>query len=403
MTWPVVLSLLSLAYWIWAIADTLHSRKWMLRLPRQAAAPFGAGNRWAEDAGKTPLVSVIVAAKEEEDSITDTVKHLLDQNYPRLEIIAVNDRSQDATGRKLDELRRWSEGRKELPVPLRVIHVTRLPDGWLGKNHALYQGYLQARGSLLLFTDADITFSPDAVSAAVRYLQETKADHLTLAPRMVTKGFWLQAFVRYFFFTLSLYVRPWRANDDLQDRTGMGIGAFNLLTRQAYERIGTHRAIARRPDDDLQLGMLVKRHRLRQRLATAPDHLAVEWYPGMKEAIRGLEKNLFSGFGYSVLKAGAGIAGQLLVFIYPWIGLFASQGWPAVAYALCALMMLAAYMLHTRAMLGRPASELAVLPLSALLLTWIVIRSVWLTLRQGGIYWRGTFYPLRELKRLQEP
>ncbi|WP_213055581.1 glycosyltransferase, partial [Escherichia coli] len=140
----------------------------MFKLPRYAGHPTipAQPKRSADKQAPSlpPLVSIIIAAKEEESTIADTVKHLLDQTYPRIEIIAVNDRSRDSTGRKLDELRRWSENRGDLHIPVRIIHITSLPSGWIGKNHALYQGYAQARGKYLLFTDADVKFAPNTVS-----------------------------------------------------------------------------------------------------------------------------------------------------------------------------------------------------------------------------------------------
>ncbi len=304
------LALAALGYWLFMLLDVLRARRWMFKLPRYAGHPTipAQPKRSADKQAPSlpPLVSIIIAAKEEESTIADTVKHLLDQTYPRIEIIAVNDRSRDSTGRKLDELRRWSENRGDLHIPVRIIHITSLPSGWIGKNHALYQGYAQARGKYLLFTDADVKFAPNTVSDAVHYLQEEQADHLTLAPRMRMRGFWLKAFVQYFFFTLGLYVRPWRSNDDFQHKHGMGIGAFNLITRHAYERIGTHKALAMRPDDDLQLGRLVKRARLRQRLASGADHIEVEWYATLHDAVRGLEKKFIFRLRLPFVESGAG-------------------------------------------------------------------------------------------------
>ncbi|SDE37211.1 Glycosyltransferase, catalytic subunit of cellulose synthase and poly-beta-1,6-N-acetylglucosamine synthase [Paenibacillus sp. UNCCL117] len=410
------LSLFALGYWIFMLVDTLRAQRLMFTLPhdegntviqtavrRQAAA----ADRTQGLAGKQalfdyPLVSIIIAAKEEESTIADTVKHLLGQTYPRIEIIAVNDRSQDGTGHKLDELRSWSEKREGIRVPLRIIHITSLPAGWIGKNHALYQGYTQARGKYLLFTDADVRFSPEAVSDAVAYLQQERADHLTLAPRMRTSGFWLKAFVHYFFFTLSLYVRPWRSNDDLQHRHGMGIGAFNLMTRRAYEAIGTHREFAMRPDDDLELGRRVKRRRLRQRLASGADHIEVEWYRDLNEAVKGLEKNLFSGFGYKVSIAALGILGQLLLFFLPLVAWAWAPGWAAWCFGASAVLMLIVYLKLIRSITGGGGRELIGLPVTILLLVYVVGRSVGLTLRQGGIYWRGTFYSLKELRSMRD-
>ncbi|MDF2958430.1 MAG: nucleotide-diphospho-sugar transferase [Paenibacillus sp.] len=407
-----LLAIFTLSYWIGMLRDTYRARGLMLRLPHTVKAESRsesvpdpaltgkASQQRIKAAPELPLVSVIIAAKEEEASIAETVKHLLNQSYPRLEIIAVNDRSQDSTGRKLEELRKWSEGRQNLPVPLRIIHVTSLPAGWLGKNHALFQGYQQARGQFILFTDADVLFQPDTVSDAVHYMKEHSVDHLTLAPEMIVRGFWLRAFVQYFFFAFSLYIRPWRANIDSQHKHGMGVGAFNMMTRQAYERIGTHKAFALRPDDDLQLGIRVKQAGLRQRLASGRDHIAVEWYRSLGEAVRGLEKNVFSGFQYRLSFAALGVLGQLLMFFFPFAAIFILSGWPVWLYVCSIVILLTVYLQLIRFLTGHNGKEALVLPVTVCLLCYIVVRSVWLTVKQGGIYWRGTFYSLDELKKM---
>ncbi|MCR8635255.1 glycosyltransferase [Paenibacillus radicis (ex Xue et al. 2023)] len=409
-----LLAIFTISYWLYMLWDTYRARELMLHLPHnkedQEDDKALASNvvlinkarqqRQAKAGHELPLVSVIIAAKEEEASISETVKHLLNQTYPRLEIIAVNDRSQDDTGRKLEELRKWSEGRQSIPVPLRIIHVTSLPAGWIGKNHALYQGYQQARGQYVLFTDADVLFQPAAIADAVHYMKENNVDHLTLAPDMIVRSFWLRAFVQYFFFTFSLYIRPWRANIDSQHKHGMGIGAFNMMTRTAYERIGTHKAFALRPDDDLQLGIRVKQAGLRQRLASGREHIAVEWYSSLGEAVRGLEKNLFSGFHYRISLALLGVLGQLLMFFFPFLAIFLLDGWPLWLYTGAILILLVLYLRLIRYLIGHNGKEVIVLPLTVCLLCYIIIRSVWLTVRQGGIYWRGTFYPLDELKKM---
>ncbi|WP_028550100.1 glycosyltransferase [Paenibacillus sp. UNC451MF] len=406
---PIIklLAIITFIYWIIMLWDTLQARKRMLSLPHAPPDAFAASSGHklkpnpAMNQQELPLVSVVIAAKEEEASIVETVKHLLHQTYSRLEIIAVNDRSQDGTGRKLEELRKWSEGKENISIHLKIIHVTTLPAGWLGKNHALYQGYMQARGQYVLFTDADVLFQPNTIADAVHYMKANEVDHLTLAPNMIVNGFWLRAFVMYFFFTLSLYVRPWRSNIDSQHKHGMGIGAFNLLTRHAYEKIGTHEAFALRPDDDLVLGKRVKQAMLRQRLASGREHIAVEWYKSLGEAVRGLEKNLFSGFQYKLSLAFIGVLGQLIMFLFPFIALFIAGGWASWIYGLSILIMLFVYFRLVHSLTGIGGTEVLVFPLTVGLLCYIVVRSVWLTLRQDGIHWRGTYYSLNELRKMR--
>jgi glycosyltransferase involved in cell wall biosynthesis len=383
------LSLLIGLWWLWTFARGLRGLSLIPLLPDSVPG----------ESAEQPLVSVIVAAKEEEATIGTTVRHLLEQDYGRYELIVVNDRSSDGTGIKLDELKRWARDKADVKVPLRIIHITRLPEGWLGKNHALYQGYLQARGQYLLFTDADIRFQPGALRKAMDYIRSEQADHLTLCPHMYARGIALRSFVHFFLYALTLFLRLWRANDDRQTRFGVGIGAFNLIRRRAYEAIGTHRAFAMRPDDDLQLGGRVKQSGFRQRFAIGYRELAVEWYPSLREAVRGLEKNLFSGFNYRIGPAICAIAALLAVFLFPVAAIWFPWGWAPCLHGLALFLAGLLYVLHVRRMSPERGNEVILLPLAALLLGWTALRSVFLALGRGGIYWRGTFYPLRELRQ----
>lgn len=392
MSIATLLAMIILLYWLAMLADGWRGLSTMRELPE--ADPQIKDN-------SLPLVSVILTAKEEEASIRETVRHLLGQTYPRLEIIAINDRSQDRTGARLDELRRWSGGKQEIPVPLRVIHISNLPQGWIGKNHALYQGYLLARGQLLLFTDADVRFRPNAIAHAVAYAQQQQIDHLTLAPAMRSGSFALRGFVHFFMFSLLLFVRPWRANDDNQRRHGMGIGAFNLVRRSAYEAIGTHAALRMRADDDLELGNRLKRAGFRQRMLSGKRLLDVEWYRSLKEAVRGLEKNLFAGFRYNVAFALLGCLGQALIFIAPPLGLLFGSPAAKLACAASLLAQGALYVRCTRTLSPDKAAEAVLLPYHSAMLIGVLLRTVWLALRRGGMYWRGTFYSLDELKRMR--
>lgn len=385
----LIYSAILLVLWAIVLLRTYFGLRTIPDLPDNAPLP-----------DRLPLVSVIIAAKEEQETIGETVRHLLQQTYRRMEIIAVNDRSSDATGANLEALKAWSAGKDNSRIPLKVIHITQLPEGWLGKNHALYQGFLQSKGSFLLFTDADVRFHPDAVRDSVAYAMQEEADHVTLSPKLLSKEFWLRAFVHYFLFSLFMLLAPWRVNSNKQRSFGMGIGAFNLIRRSAYESIGTHRALAMRPDDDLRLGVLVKRHGFKQRIAVGTARIAVEWYTSFREAMKGLEKNLYSGFGYRFSLAAGGILGQLLLFVAPFVLVPFARG--LEFFVLCAVdgTIAATYVLCTRHMNKETGREAFVLPIAALLLIVVLARSVWLAHRRAGVFWRGTFYSLHDLRRM---
>jgi cellulose synthase/poly-beta-1,6-N-acetylglucosamine synthase-like glycosyltransferase len=344
------------------------------------------------------MLSVIIAARNEEEAIEQTVRSLLNQSYPALEIIAVNDRSTDQTGPILDQLLLEHQSASS-DISLSVIHVSDLPDGWLGKNHALYTGYQQATGELLLFTDADVLYEPKTIAHTVRFMQQGEVDHLTLNPRFISDKLELKAFVHYFFFTFWLFTEPWQGNLPEKKDKGIGIGAFNCMRRRAYENIGSHQAIARRPDDDLMLGKLVKQNGLKQRVLNGRRLIAVPWYPNLFAAIRGFEKNMFAGLGYKLSHVCLAVVGQLLVYFLPFVAVWVTSGWSQLAYALSVAIMISLYLLHTRILTGYKGFEVVLLPFSVLLFVYVIIRSTVITLKQGGIYWRGTFYSLKELKK----
>ncbi|HAQ06861.1 MAG TPA: glycosyl transferase, partial [Bacillus bacterium] len=264
-----------------------------------------------------PLLSVIVAARNEADRIKQSIQSQLGQTYKEVEWILVNDRSEDATGRMMEEL-------KESDSRVSVVHIDRLPDGWLGKNHALHLGSQHASGKLLLFTDADVIYSEEAFARAVGYFMEHSLDHMTAAPDLSAKSFWLKAFVAFFLFGFSYYKRPWLANNP-RSKTGIGIGAFNMITSAAYAKIGKHEPIKMRPDDDLQLGSMVKEAGLSQRIVTALTLIEVEWYPSLREALAGLEKNTFAGLHYQISMVLFSIIGVFVSQVLPFFSLFSNN------------------------------------------------------------------------------
>ncbi len=237
-------------------------------------------------------VSIVVAARNEQRHIRQAVESLMAQDYPRLEIIVVNDRSTDNTAAILNNLARAYDR-------LKVIQIAQLPHGWLGKNHALYVGAQQASGDYLLFTDADVIMHPTAASRAISFMQQGNLDHLAVSPQFSQKGTLLNILVGTFLCLFILGKKPWKARNP-KSPFYMGIGAFNLIAADAYKKIGTHQRIAMRPDDDIMLGRLVKKNHLRQDVLNGIGMINIEWYASFGEMVRGLEKNAFAGLNYSL-------------------------------------------------------------------------------------------------------
>lgn len=348
-----------------------------------APAPRDPGRPW-------PSVSVLVAARDEAWGVEACVRSLLALDYPDLEIIAVDDRSTDATGAILERL-------AAMDPRLRVMHVAELPQGWLGKNHAQWLGAGQARGELLLFTDADIEFAPPALRDAVSILEAERLDHLALGPALTLPGMPLAACVAYFARQFALLLRPWRARDPDSDGY-IGVGAFNLVRASAYRAAGGHARIALRPDDDIRLGQVLKQAGFRQDLRHAPDALRVTWYGSVGEFVRGLEKNVLAGLDYRGVLGLCGLALLLAIELLPWAVLVAGGGAARVAAASAigvALATLAGILAVARA----PLAAALLQPFAALVFFHACARSIVLAWARDGIVWRGTHYPLAELKR----
>lgn len=328
-----------------------------------------------------PSLSVIIPACNEEESIKQAISHLLYQDYPDFEVIVVNDRSTDHTGVILEEL--------NIKYPqLKVINITDLPSQWLGKNHAIYQGVKQATGEWLLFTDADIMFSPDSLKNSVSYSLKHNLDHLTISPDIVHKGFFYGGFISFFLLLVtSLFLISKSA----------GIGAFNLIKRSTYQEIGGYEAIAMQPVDDLSLGKLVVRKGYKQCFGFSKGLISVKLYDNLFAMIKGIEKNQFAGTNYRILRTLFFCWLMLYLHVYPYAGLFFGSRWARV---LCgfSIIILAVIYNHLKKFVDVSLWHALIHPISALLYLWAVLKSMVKVLSRGGVEWRGTVYSLEELK-----
>jgi glycosyltransferase involved in cell wall biosynthesis len=334
-------------------------------------------------------VSIIIPACNEERNIEEALQSVLHQDYENLEILVINDRSTDSTG---GILKRMSEGDSRL----RVHTIKQLPQGWLGKNHALCFGAQQATGEILLFTDADIVMHPATISKAVTYLIEHQRDHITMAPEVRMPNDLLAIFVAAFGIFFAIYARPWKAKDPRSSRH-IGIGAFNMVRAEVYQAVGGHKAIAMRPDDDLKLGKLIKKSGYRQEFLFGKELLSVEWYASFGELIQGLEKNSFSGVGYSVLAVIGSTIAMILLSVWPFLGIFFSQGVAQILNAFVVFLILLLCFLSVQFHDSKRWYGLG-FPFAALLMVYIVWRSMLVIYLNNGINWRGTHYSLKELK-----
>lgn len=333
-----------------------------------------------------PPVAIIIAIRNEEEDLAHALQSVCNINYSNCRIIAVNDRSTDRTAEILGEFK--------IKYPqITITTVTELPDGWLGKNNALYQGYLSSTEEWMLFTDADIEFQPDALAKAMSYAVVNNLDHLAILPKVVSRSKVLNSVLATFTIMLMIHVKPWDARKP-KSKGYVGIGAFNLVRRDAYEKIGTHAVIKLRPDDDLQLGFKIKRAGLRQDVLIGGSYIKLEWYKNLRQFNNGLLKNSFSVANYNTIEAVANVLLILVSIALPMPVMFIF-GTTAIRLMACAVLLT-----HIIYMSVSPNKwwYALMIPFAGFFMAYTTLRAMLITLKQGGIYWRDSFYSLAMLK-----
>ena len=336
-----------------------------------------------------PRLSIIVSALNEASTIEPAMRSLLALNYPNLEIIAINDRSTDATGAILDRLSHANSA-------LRVLQIDKLPAGWLGKNHALHEGAKVASGDFLLFTDADVMFDASALNRAVARCQNHALDHLVVIAELIVKDRLLAAIMLNGYISLYLTLKPWKASTS--QKHYMGMGAFNLVRTSAYRKVGGHERLALEVVDDIMLGKLMKAGGFSQEVLQGAGMVAVEWYRSTWDMVKGLEKNSYAMCDYQPIKLIFVTSIVLPVRYWPWVGLLIATG---AAWWLCLAalaMSLATFVVVLRYTIWSPWC-LIYWPLTGIISLATIWRGVILTWIRGGVIWRGTKYSLAELKR----
>jgi hypothetical protein len=341
---------------------------------------------------EVPRVSVIVPCRDEAPHVERAVRSLLAQDLPGLEVVAVDDRSRDATGAILDRLAA-AEPR------LAVVHVRELPAGWLGKNHACAAGARRARGEWLLFTDGDVVFGPGALRRAAGHAEALGLGHLTAAPRFVAPGLLERAFVAAFAAFAAGAFRVWEL-PRAGTRGFAGVGAFNLVRRDAYDAVGGHSRLRLEVVDDVKLGLLLRRSGVPQGLVNGGALVSVRWQHGFLPSVLGLVKNAFAGAEYQVPRALAVALWAGFLGAAPLAVALVAPGGAARALGGLALAVSAGVLgVTARRVAGGGGAEGLLMPPCTVLLGAVLLGSAAAAAWRGGVVWRGTFYPLAALRQ----
>lgn len=345
-------------------------------------------------------LTVVVPACNEEQAIGATLASLTASVGIRLQIIAVDDRSTDRTGVIMDDFVAQQSvvagGRSGGEHRIEILHNGALPDGWLGKTHALQLAAQRAEAPWLLFTDADVVFAAEALERAMRCAMAIEADHFVLAPSLTFYRTSERAMLASIHALTQWVSRPWKVSDP-RARDFMGVGGFNMVRRDVFESLGGFAPLKMEVIEDMSLGWMVKRAGYRSCLATGPGLVKIRWLEGALGIVGNLEKNGFAGFRYKSWLCVLACVAVVVHGVVPLVAM-AMGGWALAAGVVTYAALGVIFHANRRVLQIHPLGAVWFAP-CALVFCFAFARSMAITLRSGGITWRGTHYPLAELKR----
>lgn len=331
-----------------------------------------------------PLVSVLIPARNEESNIKACLDGLCAQEYPSLEILVVDDDSTDATASTVrDVVER--DGRAKL------IRGKPLPPGWLGKNWACHQLSAQATGEIFIFVDADTRCAPSAVAHTVAWMIDKKAGMLSAFPRQVTETLPEKLVVPVVYLFLYSFLPLRLAYRSRSEIFAAANGQWIAFTREAYRRIGGHRAVRDQIVEDVELSRLAKRNGERIVLTCGTGDLFCRMYGSWKTVWEGFSKNAFGLVGFR----GGALLGLMavcfLAFIFPYVAIFIE---PLARLAMLAVFLNIALRLILSLKYDQPLVGVLLHPFAIAFAMLIGLNSYrWY--KTGKIRWKGRNLPDR--------
>lgn len=262
-----------------------------------------------------PLISVLVPARNEERNIKRCVNSLLHSDYPKLEIIVLDDHSKDKTYKIVKKI---SEHRRNL----RVIKGKELPPGWNGKNWACHQLSQVARGEWLLFTDADTIHKPQSISRALALAQSKKSVFVSCLPRFITKTWSEKLYFPVIHFVFVALFPLKLINRSKDSRLSFAIGPFLFIQRDFYFSWGGYESIRSEIVDDIAMARKVKEAGGRTAILDGTKIMEVRFYTSFKEVWNGFSKNSYEAIGRAPHLVALLFIGCYFLFIYPYISLW---------------------------------------------------------------------------------
>jgi chlorobactene glucosyltransferase len=267
----------------------------------------------AEEAQGFPVVSVVLAARDEQNNIQKSLDSLIRQDYQDYEIIVVNDGSTDATSEILHKLAASNSERE-----ITIIDLDSKPSGWVGKNWACFQGYKRSSGQVLLFTDADTILAQDTISLAVRHMVDENLDALTARPQITSDNTWTRIVLPLVWMVSHIAYSALKVNNP-KSKTGFVFGGFYLIRREVYESLGTHQSVRAYIAEDLAIGEKLKLGKHRLRMFAGEENVQASWAMDSPSLHSAIQRTIVSAFQKQPILTCASAALQVIMLVLPWV------------------------------------------------------------------------------------
>ena len=287
-----VLMMLSWAMWLPAALYGVIVLRWLMghweltQAARSRLIASGPAGDWGDP---PPRVTVVIAAHNEANTIGPCLASILGQGYPNLQVIVANDRSTDGTGEVVRAVAREH-------AQVRCVDIGELPEGWLGKTHAVSVATRQAVGEYLVFTDSDVIWHPSTLAAAVGLARREQLDFLSIWPRVIVASFWERLLLPACAYSLSLWFRRGPSEND-QAIPAYANGAFLLVRRDAYDRIGGHGSVPTEMAEDVSLAKRARDAGLRRGLVLGGDMIRTRMHENLGQIIHGWTRIFIGALG----------------------------------------------------------------------------------------------------------
>lgn len=327
-----------------------------------------------------PTVSILIPARDEAPQIATLVQQLLSQSYASFQVLLLDDQSSDETAACALNAANGDER-------FRLLHGAELPCGWLGKNWACHQLAQAVEGEIIIFTDADVRWRPNALRAIVAQFQQYKVDALSVWPTQETVTWAERLTVPLVVLSVLAYAPMWFFNRANVPGTGVANGQCMVFWRRAYWQIGGHAGVRNAIVEDVVMAQLLKRSRLWLRNVDANGLLRCRMYQDWPEVLAGFGKNILAGHVDSVTFLIGSTIFHWAVFVLPWWWLVAGWGAPLLSISLIVAGLLARGL--TARATGQRVADALLMPLSVLLMTRIALQGLYWRWFGDGPVWKG--------------